>query len=202
MAMPVAPRFAGLLQFEQCLDGARMTSDGPDSNGDLAVDTANDPLTVGAIQGALKDSGFPLLVSLVFDDATAAMVRQFKIDQDLPVPAGLAEHDGVTGPGTSGRLNALFTPVPTPSPPPVPVPPPPALQDWADLISFRPPEAIQLALNDRFKTLGVPSRVVHAIEDAFGPINLDFYPVRVEAMPSSGGVTMTGSSCWKPFAAT
>ena len=192
-AVTVAPRFAGIFQFEQCLGGARMTTNGFDSDGNLVVDTPNDPIAVGAIQGALKDLGYPILVTSVYDDATAAIIRQFKIDQKLPVPPGMAAHDGVTGPGTSGRLNALFTPIPTPFPSPVPVPPRPALQEWAELISFRPPVPMQLGLNARFQVFGVPARVIHAIESAVGPINLDYYPVRVEALPTNGSATMTAA---------
>jgi hypothetical protein len=190
MSVTIAPRFAGVTQFEKCIGGARMTPDGFDSDGDLVVDVPNDPEAVAAIQGALHDLGYPILVTLTYDDATAATVRQFKIDQQLAVPAGMVEHDGVTGPGTSGRLNALFTPAPTPTQPPTPVPSPPALQAWERLISFRPPEAMQAGLNARFGLFG-PTRVVHAIEDAKGPINLDFYPVRVSALPTDGGSTMT-----------
>lgn len=191
MSVVIAPRFAGIVQFEQCVNGARMTKDGFDANGNLTVDEPNDPTAVGAIQSALRDLGYPLLVTFSYDDATAKTVRQFKIDQQLALPPGMDQHDGVAGPGTSGRLNALFTPPPKPSPPPTPVPPPPALQPWEHLISFRPEGPMQAALNARFGIFGLPSRVVHAIEDARGPINLDMYPVRVSAMPSDGNTTMT-----------
>lgn len=60
-----------------------------------------------------------------------------------------------------------------------PVPPFPGLNDWAQLISFRPPELIQAGVNGRFGR-----RACHAIEEAKGPINLDYYPVRVSALPS------------------
>jgi hypothetical protein len=190
MSVVIAPRFAGIAQFEQCVNGARMTTDGFDADGNLAIDEANDPMAVGAIQGALRDLGYPLLVTFTYDAVTAETVRQFKVDQQLAVPPGLAQHDGVVGPGASGRLNALFTPQPSPAPPPQPVPAPPALQAWEPLISFRPPGPMQATLNARFGLFG-PVRVVHAIEDARGPINLDYYPVRVEAMPSDGSSTMT-----------
>ena len=61
-----------------------------------------------------------------------------------------------------------------------PVPPFPGLNNWAQLMSFRPPTVIQGGVNARF---GV-SRACHAIEDGKCPINLDFYPVRVSAMPT------------------
>jgi len=157
-----------------------MTTDGFDVNGDLVVDNANDPVAVAAVQGALRDLGYAIEASGAFDGVTSDAVRQFKIDQALPVPPGLAQHDGVVGPGTSGRLNALFTPVPEPAPAPQPVPPPPALQDWAGLISFRAPTAMQAALNARFGIFGT-SPVIHAIEAAQGPVNLDYYPVRIAA---------------------
>ncbi|MFD5321478.1 peptidoglycan-binding protein [Streptomyces sp. NPDC127098] len=169
-----------------------MTSDGFDANGDLVVEGPNDPMAVGAVQGALRDLGYPLLATFTYDDATVHTVRQFKIDQQLAVPAGMSVHDGVVGPGTSGRLNAIFSPPPTPAQPPQPVPAPPALQAWEHLISFRPPGPMQAGLNERFGLLG-PSRVVHAIEDAKGPINLDHYPVRVEALPTDGSSTMTAA---------
>lgn len=187
----IAPRFAGIQQFEQCLNGARMTPFGFDSNGDLAVDSENDAVAVAAIQGALNDLQYGLSVTGNFDGATESAVRQFKSDQMLAVPAGLAAHDGVVGPGTSGRLNELFTPPPVPSVPVTPTPPPPALDAWNHLVSFRPPAAMQASLNARFGLGGTPARVVHAIEDARGPISLDHYPVRVEALPSDGSTTMT-----------
>lgn len=168
-----------------------MTPDGFDSNGNLSVDEPNDSFTVAAIQSALKALQYPILITFVYDDATASIVKSFKEDQHLAIPAGMIEHDGVTGPGTSKRLNEIFTPQPVPAAPPVPPPPPPALQDWAELISFRPPVPIQLGLNSRFQVAGLPANVVHAIEDARGPINLDYFPVRIEALPLKGGVGMT-----------
>jgi hypothetical protein len=71
-----------------------------------------------------------------------------------------------------------------------PVPPFPGLQDWAKLLSFRPLEAVQFVVNTRFAGGVFPPRACHAIEDGLGPINLDYYPVRVSAMPASGGTTM------------
>ncbi|MFN3750456.1 MAG: S8 family serine peptidase [Thiobacillus sp.] len=59
--------------------------------------------------------------------------------------------------------------------------PPARWSDWARLISFRPPHAVQ-------RTLG-PARRVHRIEDGWGDINLDHYPVLVTRMPSSGPST-------------
>ncbi len=129
MGNVTALRFVGLDQFAQCLDGARMTMDGFDANGDLVVDAANDSATVAAIQRALKDLGYPVTVSGTYDGPTADQVRRFKIDQTLALPAGMVAHDGVTGRGTSGRLNELFTidlssivPVVPPTDPPTQAP--------------------------------------------------------------------------------
>lgn len=96
MSIGIAPRFAGIAQFEQCITGARMTTDGFDVNGDLVVDNANDPVAVAAVQGALRDLGYAIEASGAFDGVTSDAVRQFKIDQALPVPPGL-------GPARRGR---------------------------------------------------------------------------------------------------
>lgn len=73
-----------------------------------------------------------------------------------------------------------------------PTPPFPALKDWENLISFRPPAAIQFGVNERFSSIVLPNRVCHAIEDGLGPINLDYYPIRISAMPVFGDRMMTG----------
>jgi hypothetical protein len=103
------------------MDGARMTVSGFDVNGDLVVDGPNDPAAVSAIQVALRDLGYPVTVSGAYGNETAEQVRQFKIDKHLTVPAGMLTHDGVTGPGTTARLNDLFT-VPELN---IPIDPPP-----------------------------------------------------------------------------
>jgi hypothetical protein len=72
-----------------------------------------------------------------------------------------------------------------------PIPAFPALQDWKNLISFRPPAVIQFGVNERFGGGVLPDRACHAIEDGLGPINLDYYPIRISAMPVSGGQMMT-----------
>lgn len=104
-----AARFGGLVAFGQCLDGARLTPDGFDADGDLVVDEPNDAATVTAVQQALADLGFAIGVDGDYGSGTAETVRQFKVQQDLPVPPGLTEHDGVTGPGTAQRLDELFS---------------------------------------------------------------------------------------------
>ncbi|MDQ1357291.1 MAG: hypothetical protein QOG44_1664 [Acidimicrobiaceae bacterium] len=70
-----------------------------------------------------------------------------------------------------------------PSPPTTPVPVPPGLDSWRDLISFRPSQEIQRSLIDDH----VPDWSVHRIEDAWGAINLDYYPVEVTNLPTFNG---------------
>ncbi|WP_044302414.1 hypothetical protein [Rhodopirellula sallentina] len=53
---------------------------------------------------------------------------------------------------------------------------------WKNIASFRPSESIQKAVQARGD-----SWTVHRIEDGIGPINLDFYPIRVEKMPKIDG---------------
>ncbi|HSL03321.1 MAG TPA: hypothetical protein VK901_07265 [Nitrospiraceae bacterium] len=62
----------------------------------------------------------------------------------------------------------------------------PNLSDWKELISFRPPTAIQQNIKSRIWGF-------HAIEKpgAIGPINLDYYPVEVSQLPLLGGVRST-----------
>jgi hypothetical protein len=183
----VAPRFAGLRQFEMCLSGARLTEAGFDSDGNLIIDEPNDPQTVAAIQSALDVLKYPVAETRIYDIQTSSAVKKFKEDQALPIPVGLTQHDGVTGPGTSDRLNSIFTPSLEPTPTPSPTPPPPALQAWEALISFRPPTAVQRAVAARFNETKC---IVHKLEESRGPINLDYYPIRIEALPIFGGRTM------------
>jgi subtilisin family serine protease len=57
-----------------------------------------------------------------------------------------------------------------------------SLADWEHLISLRPSTSVQLGLKAR----GTRSQwVTHHIEDAWGNVNLDFYPVQVTRLPSS-----------------
>jgi len=109
MTLITAARFRGIPDLELLIGGARLTPGGFDSNGDLAVDRINDPATVEAIQAALIDLGYELVKSGVYNIDTEEAVRRFKNDQKLALPAGLTEHDGVTGRGTMTRLNELFT---------------------------------------------------------------------------------------------
>lgn len=83
-------------------------------------------------------------------------------------------------------MEALMTLAPI-----TPVPPFPGLRDWENLISFRPSTLVQAAMNARFQPPLFPRpRILHAIEDGFGPVNLDYYPVRVSRLPTSGGTPM------------
>jgi outer membrane protein OmpA-like peptidoglycan-associated protein/cell wall-associated NlpC family hydrolase len=65
--------------------------------------------------------------------------------------------------------------------------PPPALNAWTRLISFRPPTAVQKELKGRGFLKGW---YAHPIEDANGPVNLDYYPVRVTKLPVIKGRTI------------
>jgi hypothetical protein len=56
--------------------------------------------------------------------------------------------------------------------PAAPAPPPPELQPWARLISFRPPASVQWQMRAHGFS-------IHRLEDAWGPISLDYYPVTV-----------------------
>jgi hypothetical protein len=60
-------------------------------------------------------------------------------------------------------------------------------KDWEYLISFRPSHDVQRSLKIKFQ----PARIVHRIEDAYGPINLDFYPVTVTSLPVISGKRVT-----------
>lgn len=57
----------------------------------------------------------------------------------------------------------------------------PNLSAWQGLISFRPPVSIQRSLQN--KTAHLKDWPVHRIENAYGPINLDYYPVTVTRLP-------------------
>ncbi|SAL05099.1 hypothetical protein AWB81_07019 [Caballeronia arationis] len=61
-----------------------------------------------------------------------------------------------------------------------------AATEWEPLISFRPPTAIQTAVNGK----GIHWHV-HRIEDAYGDINLDYYPISISAMPVLNGRTLS-----------
>ena len=63
------------------------------------------------------------------------------------------------------------------------------LSAWSDLISFRPPEAIQNVVKTKIDW-GVES-CVHAVERGKGPINIDYYPVKITKMPTIAGVLAT-----------
>lgn len=81
---------------------------------------------------------------------------------------------------------------------------PGCLAPWQPLINFRPPAAISSQLDSRFiadwKTFatGGPSTatpsnptVVQSIDDAHGPVNLDYYPVHIAKLPTVDGHQLT-----------
>jgi hypothetical protein len=61
------------------------------------------------------------------------------------------------------------------------------LDDWQGILSFRPPAAIQHGINARFGGFHGDGHVIHRIEDAYGPLSLDYYPVRIDSLPNVGG---------------
>ena len=114
-----ADRFRGTPDLQLMLNGSRMTTRGFDANGDLTVDRPNNPIAVAAIQQALRDLHYELEVTGLYDEGTAAQVRQFKHDQSLTTPGAITD-DGVAGPGTMRRLDELFARTPDPTPDPLP----------------------------------------------------------------------------------
>jgi len=60
---------------------------------------------------------------------------------------------------------------------------------WQDLISYVPPIAIQQQVLRR----GIPAWSFHRIQDAVGPVNLDYYPVRIIRFPRKRGVELTAA---------
>ncbi|WP_181010041.1 papain-like cysteine protease family protein [Ornithinimicrobium sufpigmenti] len=69
------------------------------------------------------------------------------------------------------RLAAAFSVLPAPAPP--------ALDPWVGLMRWTPASALVSRL-----TKFTPDGYVHRIDDGYGPVNLDWYPVRVS--PPSG----------------
>jgi GH24 family phage-related lysozyme (muramidase)/uncharacterized protein YycO len=61
-----------------------------------------------------------------------------------------------------------------------------AATEWESLISFRPPASIQAAVKGKGANWHV-----HRLEDAYGDINLDYYPVSVSRLPAIGGRTVS-----------
>ena len=58
------------------------------------------------------------------------------------------------------------------------------LRDWETLLNFRP-LAVKDVIKQRFPDNPDPG--YHAIEDAYGPLNLDFYPIQIVKNPVIGG---------------
>lgn len=65
------------------------------------------------------------------------------------------------------------------------------LADWQYLINFRPPAAVKSSIHKRLhqEAFGTPD--YHAIEGGAGAINLDFYPVYLDQLPTIDGVQLT-----------
>jgi len=102
-------RFVGIEQLAACLDGSRMTTSGFDRAGSNAPPfEPNDPEAVEALQQGLLDLGRSVGVDGAYGPQTSEAVRQFKIDEGLPLPPGLSAHDGVASKGTVGRLDEIY----------------------------------------------------------------------------------------------
>jgi hypothetical protein len=61
---------------------------------------------------------------------------------------------------------------------------------WADLINFRPSATIQTGLKSRASTWHI-----HKLEDAYGDLNIDLYPVNVSVLPTG----MTAENLFEYF---
>ena len=61
---------------------------------------------------------------------------------------------------------------------------------WQDLISFVPPANIQRKILSQNR---LRPWFFHRIEDAVGPVNLDYYPVLVSRLPKVGGTALSPS---------
>jgi hypothetical protein len=59
---------------------------------------------------------------------------------------------------------------------------------WRELLSFRPPAAVQRAVIDRGRDWAV-----HRIEDASGPVSLDAYTIFVDVLPEVDGRRLTAA---------
>lgn len=100
----------------------------------------------------------------------------------VPVPIDHTVGES-TSPAESGSIGSLtgFGQAPAPGLP--------NLSDWKELIGFRPSEQVQKTIIGRSR-LGHGLRF-HRIEDAAsqGPVNLDYYPVKVSRLPQIPSVS-------------
>lgn len=73
----------------------------------------------------------------------------------------------------------------------------PNLNKWRSLINFTPPDSVESILSQRNTGLSpIPytNWSVQKIEDGFGKINLDYYPVAVTKLPNMNGRRMSAES--------
>lgn len=62
-----------------------------------------------------------------------------------------------------------------------------ALGDWDYLINFRPPTSVQSSLAARISNGNLMA--AHRIEDGYGPVNLDYYPISISKLPTIPTIT-------------
>lgn len=62
------------------------------------------------------------------------------------------------------------------------------LSTWKNILSFRPTEKVQKAVQARGKTW-----TVHRMSDASGRVNLDYYPIVIKKMPTIGDREVTAT---------
>ena len=68
----------------------------------------------------------------------------------------------------------------------------PDLSDWKDLMSLRPPHNVQSAMI-------AAQHKIQAIEQAYGQINLDYYPVEITKLPTVNGKRTTAEEFLEYF---
>jgi hypothetical protein len=65
---------------------------------------------------------------------------------------------------------------------------------WSELLSFRPPAAVQFFVHNK-----APFTSLQHIEEACGTLNLDYYPVRVSTLPEIQGCAEARRASWNTF---
>ncbi len=62
------------------------------------------------------------------------------------------------------------------------------LSAWKDLLSFRAPKSVQESVQSIGK-----SWTIHRVEDGTGDVNLDYYPITIEKLPTVNGKQLSGA---------
>lgn len=126
-------------------------------------------VAVAVIQQRLSDAGFPTEVDGFFGPDTEAKVRGFRAARGLP---DAAQVDGSVFAALSIEPKLFQL----------------GLDHWPSLTGFRPSGEVQRSVNKR----GTGWRV-HKIENGWGPINLDLYPIRIRKLPKVNGSQWTAT---------